>query len=501
MHCQHRRFTSQSAADAVVVGIPPATQPLARVMLPMTTTALRACFLASFSLGSILTTLATAQPAGVNKSPSASPPAPPLDWPTLEASLLSDHLQLTSRDQFVKAGEAYFSPDDSWVIFQATPVPEAGKEPDPFYAMYIARVVRTGEAITGLDQITRISPPGSANTCGWFHPTDPTLVIYGSTLARPADDQKSGFQVGTRRYVWMFPDEMEIVQQPVFTLQTALCIPSSALWVLDPLPAPKPLFEMPHYDAECSYDPTGRFVLYTRIEPPKPDQPPGKPDGNIYIFDTKTNTHTPIITAPGYDGGPFFSPDGTRICYRSDRKGDDKLQLFIADLKFETDPQSVGDKIPVGISTEYQVTANEHVNWAPFFHPSGNFLVYGTSEISHANYEIMAVPVDPDSVAAAVNAAHAAGHKDAIVLTGTKNAGAPSQRADLLPHTRLTHATGADVLPAFTNDGKWMMWTSQRGPKASGEERPSSQLWIARWKPDAKLPAPPAADPAPAARP
>jgi hypothetical protein len=46
---------------------------------------------------------------------------------------------------------------------------------------------------------------------------------------------------------------------------------------------------------------------------------------------------------------------------------------------------------------------------------------------------------------------------------------------------RVTHAEGADVLPAFSADGKWMMWTSQRGPKAAGEERASSQLWIARW--------------------
>ena len=29
-------------------------------------------------------------------------------------------------------------------------------------------------------------------------------------------------------------------------------------------------------------------------------------------------------------------------------------------------------------------------------------------------------------------------------------------------------------------DGRTMMWTSQRGPLAEGEERPSSQLWVAR---------------------
>ena len=46
----------------------------------------------------------------------------------------------------------------------------------------------------------------------WFHPTQPWRVIFGSTLVRPSNDQKAGFQVGTRKYVWMFPDEMDVVQ-------------------------------------------------------------------------------------------------------------------------------------------------------------------------------------------------------------------------------------------------------------------------------------------------
>ena len=36
-----------------------------------------------------------------------------------------------------------------------------------------------------------------------------------------------------------------------------------------------------------------------------------------------------ITNKEGYDGGPFFSPDGKKIIYRSDRKKNDLLQLFI----------------------------------------------------------------------------------------------------------------------------------------------------------------------------
>ena len=41
--------------------------------------------------------------------PPAAPAQPPLDWRTLEAGVLKEPVQITSRDRFVKAGEAYFS--------------------------------------------------------------------------------------------------------------------------------------------------------------------------------------------------------------------------------------------------------------------------------------------------------------------------------------------------------------------------------------------------------
>ena len=39
---------------------------------------------------------------------------------------------------------------------------------------------------------------------------------------------------------------------------------------------------------------------------------------------------------------------------------------------------------------------------------------------------------------------------------------------------------GFDGLPVFSDCGTSMIWTSQRGPKVEGEERPSSQVWVAR---------------------
>jgi hypothetical protein len=49
-----------------------------------------------------------------------------------------------------------------------------------------------------------------------------------------------------------------------------------------------------------------------------------------------------------------------------------------------------------------------------------------------------------------------------------------------LKKRRITSSDGFDGLPAFSGAGDLLMWTSQRGPKRADEDRPSSQLWIAR---------------------
>ncbi|MCP4939765.1 MAG: hypothetical protein GY921_11310, partial [Phycisphaeraceae bacterium] len=133
------------------------------------------------------------------------------DWRVDEASNLVDPVQLTFNDRFVKAGESYFSPDGERVIFQAVEQVE-GEPPADFYAMFVADLVRDDLGRTrSIENIRRISPEGSANTCGWFHPVDPDIVIFGTTLAPPSDETPPGYQRGSGRYRWQFPPEMRIV--------------------------------------------------------------------------------------------------------------------------------------------------------------------------------------------------------------------------------------------------------------------------------------------------
>ena len=146
-----------------------------------------------------------------------------------------------------------------------------------------------------------------------------------------------------------------------------------------------------------------------------------------------------IVGAPGYDGGPFFSPDAKRICYRSDRNKDNLLQVFVADLVFDKDGAITG------IANETQLTSNEHVKWCPFFRPDGKTIVYGTSEVGHRNYEVFE-----------------------IVL--------PTAAGQVPTRRRVTEAEGADVLPVFSPDGKWLLWTGQRN------DTRSSQLFVGEYR-------------------
>lgn len=370
-----------------------------------------------------------------------------VDWRALEAANLREHVQLTFPEQFVKAGEAYFSPDSSWIIFQAVPTPKAGAAPATFYSMFVAKLRRDDVGrIVGIESPIEVSAPGSANTCGFFHPNEPGRIIFGSTTAPPAEGPAAGYQRGSNAYRWAFPEQMEVVSMIVPAIvRDALGdagAPAEAALLFDrDFDSAAPLWVRPGYDAECAYSPDGRFIVHTRVDTATND-----PD--LFLFDTKTQASTPIVMKKGYDGGPFFSADGRRIAYRSDRRGDDLLQLFITDLVFTNDERGA----PSVKLIEHQLTDDDQVNWAPSWHPSGSFLVYTTSRVSHANYEIFSIEAPRFGEAS------------------TKN----------LPRSRrLTYAPGFDGMPVFSDDGRWMMWTSQRGDVRDDEEKASSQIWIA----------------------
>src|SRR5438874_7141581 len=137
---------------------------------------------------------------------------PQPDEPAGREECLSNVVQLTGG--FEKAGEAYFSPDMNWIIFQATPKGQVQ------YQMFVAKLKRADGEITGLEPPTQISPEPSRNTCGYFSPDGKSLIFASTAGREKPDEPSSGYQREGGNYRWAFPEGMEIF----------LCEPTAQTW-------------------------------------------------------------------------------------------------------------------------------------------------------------------------------------------------------------------------------------------------------------------------------
>jgi Tol biopolymer transport system component len=342
-----------------------------------------------------------------------NPPLNPTP-PQSEDQVLANPLQLTRG--FQRAGEAYFSPDMRWIIFQAAMTPD-----DP-YSMYLAQLKWQGDDITGINTPIRISPPGSWNSCGYFSP-DGNSLIFSSTR-KPYEKPP---RAPTTQYTWDIPRAGDEIYRADGWKGLIAALPPGANTDL----AKHAITNHNAYSAECAFSPDGKWIVYSSTASGDQELWAIRADGAMPV----QLTHT-----PGNDGGPFFSPDGKRITYRSDRKGNGNLQVYVADLVF-----NAGGDI-TAIANEKRLTNEDAglkwdnaMNWAPYWHPDNRHLVWSTSVLGQRNFELYLM------------------------------------RDDGSRKTRITFTENSDVLPVFSPDGKWLMWTSRRG------EDKSSQIWIARF--------------------
>ncbi len=304
-----------------------------------------------------------------------------------EAVHLANIRQVTSG--FSRAGEGYFRPDGKGIIFQAAKRPPAAvlATPKPGlddYQIFTADL--TPDAVPKL-----VSTGKGKCTCSFYHPDGKSILFASSHLdpaladdAQPAPvHPKSPAYSRNERYRWDFDPSMDIFRADLDGKNLLR------------------LTDTPGYDAEGSYSPDGKQIVFTSFR---------DGDAEIYVMDADGQDPRRITHNKGYDGGPFFSPDGKQILYRSDRKGNDLLQVFLNNVEG---------------TAERALTDDEFVNWGPYFHPDGKHIVYATSRHGHQNYEVYLLNVD----------------------SGSKE--------------RLTYHDGFDGLPVFSPDGKKLMWTAK----------------------------------------
>jgi Tol biopolymer transport system component len=154
-----------------------------------------------------------------------------------------------------------------------------------------------------------------------------------------------------------------------------------------------------------------------------------------------------LTDAVGYDGGAFFSKDGKKICYRASHP---ETQQEIDDYKMLLAKRLVRpSRLDIWImdadgSNKVRLTNNGAANFCPFFHPSGEKVIF-TSNLADPhgrNFDIYLIDIDGKNL------------------------------------EQVTFDETFDGFPMFSPDGRTLAFCSNRGNERAGE----TNVFIAGWK-------------------
>jgi len=302
--------------------------------------------------------------------------------------------------------EAYFSADGERLIFQSTW--PGVTECDQIYSM----------RLDGSD-LQRISTGEGRTTCGYFFPGQ-ELALFSSThlidsMCPTPPDRSQG-------YVWgLF--EFDIFTRDLATGEVHR------------------LTDTPGYDAEATISPDGETIIFTSLR---------DGDLNLWAMDADGSNPRQLTDELGYQGGAFFSADGSQIVYRAHIPRDDQEVSDYLDL---LDRGLVrGGRLEVFVmdadgSNVRQVTNNEASNFAPFFHPDGERIIFSSNLHNPGGqyFDLYMIHVDG---------------------TGLQ---------------RITwNEEGFDGFPMFSADGRYLAFASDRGASGPGE----INVFLAEWTDD-----------------
>jgi TolB protein len=344
-------------------------------------------------------------------APAAAPAAdaPPAAAPAGADLTLPGETHLRDVRQLTFGGqnaEAYWSWDDTRLSLQITPDAEAGGHPcDAIHILDVAS-----------DDLQLVSA-GGRTTCAYFLPGDHQL-LFASTHERspdcpPEPDRSQG-------YVWPLYDYDIFVRD----------LDTGSL---------KNITHTPGYDAEGTVAADGRIV-FTSVR---------SGDLELWVMDGPDGAPRQLTHEPGYDGGAFFSHDGRRLVWRASRPRDDhELSDYRALLaQGLVRPTRLDLYVANADGTDVrQVTNNGKANFAPFFTPDDQALVFSSNmdDPQGRTFQIFKIGVDG---------------------TGLE---------------RITNdPSGFNAFPMFSRDGKRLAFSSNR----NGSKPHETNVFVAEWRP------------------
>jgi hypothetical protein len=317
-----------------------------------------------------------------------------------------------------RAGEGYFNSNGRLLIFQSERV-----ENNPFYQIFVLN--------RDNGQTVQVSPGNGKTTCAWIHPTN-EKALFSSTHLDPQLKEKTAKEFEERKnpvkgkYSWSFDETFDIFEAPIAAaLKSGTSVPEKSL---------RRLTTEVGYDAEASYSPDGRKIAFASnragyteslsAEDKKTFEQDPSYMMDLYIMNADGSGVERLTTARGYDGGPFFSADGTKLTWRRFSPNGQFAEIMVMDLKTKK---------------EKQLTSMKAMSWAPFFHPSGDYIVFTTNKLGYSNFELFLVDV--------------AGERQPV---------------------RVSYLDGFDGLPVFLPNGREISWTRR-------DEKGESQIYLANW--------------------
>lgn len=269
----------------------------------------------------------------------------------------------------------------------------------------------------------QISNGAGVTTCGYFLPGDESVVFASTQLHHeqcpPPPDRSQG-------YVW-----------PVH--------PEYDLWVQDLASgAERRLTSEWGYDAEATISPLGDRMVFTSTR---------SGDLELWTCDLEGKDLFQVTDALGYDGGAFFSHDGQWLVFRSTAFDSANLESEHARYREDLERWSVRPAhmeimlIRPNGSGRKQVTRLGGANFAPFFFPDGERILFSSNHHSSQvrgpmNFDLFAIGTDGQDL------------------------------------ERVTTYEGFDSFPMFSPSGRYLVFASNRGNSEPGE----TNLFLAEWR-------------------